>query len=45
MNTFQSETLNEFLLSYIQQNDMSFVVEHFLELREEYYACKETNAS
>lgn len=35
------EHLNEFIEQYIQSNGIDFVIDHFIELREQYYELKD----
>ena len=41
MNTVQQETLDEVVLIFIQQNGITFVIENYSQIREEYYIRKE----
>jgi hypothetical protein len=41
MNAIQQETLDEVVLFFIQQNGITFVIENYSQIREEYYLRKE----
>jgi hypothetical protein len=45
MNANQQETLDEVVLFYIQSNGITFVVENYSEIREDYYTRKEDDVS
>lgn len=45
MSTSQQETLNEVVLTYIQQNGITFVVDNYSQIREEYYLRKEEESN
>lgn len=41
MNAIQQETLNEVVLFFIQQNGITFVIDNYFQIREDYYLRKE----
>ena len=45
MNTVQQETLDQVVLFYIQQNGITFVIQNYCQIRDEYYQNQENNVS
>jgi hypothetical protein len=44
MNITQQETLDEVVLFFIQQNGITFVIDNYFQIREDYYLRKEDDS-